>query len=252
MSSGGERLDKVLAHMGIGSRKDIKKLVRAGRVVVDGRVVTDAGMRVVPWEVSILVDGEPVDYRRFIYLMMNKPPGVITATADARHPVVTDLLAEEHRVLRPFPVGRLDKDTEGLLILTNDGQLAHRLLSPHRHVPKVYYARVEGQVGDRDVAVFARGVTLDDGYVTQPGELRILHAGDVSEVELTIYEGKYHQVKRMFAAVGKRVVYLKRMAMGPLWLDERLAPGEYRPLTEEEWRTLMAAVGQDPDDTDEL
>ncbi|KAF6510537.1 Ribosomal small subunit pseudouridine synthase A [Geobacillus stearothermophilus] len=166
--------------------------------------------------------------------MMNKPSGVVSATEDAVEETVVDLLEEEDRAFSPFPVGRLDKDTEGLLLLTNDGQLAHQLLSPKKHVPKTYFAVVDGEVTEADVAAFQRGVVLDDGYETKPAKLVVLKSGLRSDVEVTITEGKFHQVKRMFQAVGKRVVYLKRIQMGPLPLDPDLAVGEYRELTDEE------------------
>lgn len=235
-----QRLDKVLAHLGYGSRREIKKMVKAERVIVNGAVVRDPELHVFPWQDRIEVDGEPIHYREYIYLMMNKPQGVLSATEDAAGKVVVDLLRPEHKAFAPFPVGRLDKDTEGLLLLTNDGQLAHRLLAPKKHVPKRYYARVKGVVTDEDKGAFQAGITLDDGYRTLPAELTILHAGPVSEVELVIYEGKFHQVKRMFAARGKTVAYLKRLAMGALVLDEKLAPGEYRELTTDELASLGA------------
>lgn len=171
--------------------------------------------------------------------MMNKPPGVISATEDLRDETVIDLLEPLHQHFQPFPVGRLDKDTEGLLLLTNDGVLAHNLLSPKKHVPKVYYAQIEGVVTEEDAEKFANGVELDDGYVTKPGKLVILKSAQQSEIELTIQEGKFHQVKRMFEAVGKRVTYLKRISMGSLTLDENLALGEYRELTTEELNGLQ-------------
>jgi 16S rRNA pseudouridine516 synthase len=238
-----QRLDKVLAHMGLGTRKEIRKMVKEGRVKVNGEWASDPGMHVIPAQDEIEVDGEQIVYKEHIYLMMNKPQGVLSATEDRHAEVVTDLLEPEHRVFGPFPVGRLDKDTEGLLLLTSDGKLSHQLLSPKKHVPKTYYARVRGQVTEADVHAFRQGVKLDDGYVTMPAELVILSSGPASEIELRIYEGKFHQVKRMFAAVGKTVVYLKRIAMGPLTLDPDLEPGEYRELTEEEVTLLKQATG---------
>lgn len=236
-----QRLDKVLAHIGVASRKELKAFVKAGRVDVNGSPATDVGMKVDPDTDKIEVDGELIRYRTYIYLMMNKPQGVLSATEDARDETVVDLLDEDDLVFDVFPVGRLDKDTEGLLLLTNDGQLTHRLLSPKRHVPKRYFARIQGRVTEADVATFGQGVTLDDGYKTMPGELTILSVdGAESEIELTIYEGKFHQVKRMFAAVGKEVTYLKRLSMGPLELDEALALGMYRELTEAEIAALFA------------
>ncbi|WP_100331891.1 pseudouridine synthase [Bacillus xiapuensis] len=233
------RIDKLLANIGYGSRKEVKKMLKAGQVAVNEELVKDGKQHVNPKEDRILVHGEEVHYREFIYLMMNKPPGVISATEDLREETVIDLLAHEHAVFEPFPVGRLDKDTEGLLLLTNDGKLSHRLLSPKKHVPKTYFAVIEGEVTAADIEAFRRGVTLDDGYVTKPGELVIVKSGLHSDIELTITEGKFHQVKRMFAAVGKRVVYLKRLSMGPLQLDEELELGEYRELLPKELELLM-------------
>ncbi|MBA4496380.1 pseudouridine synthase [Paenactinomyces guangxiensis] len=229
-----QRLDKVLAHMGLGTRKEIKKMVKAGHVSVNGEAVNDPGTHVYPGRDAIHVSGRQIEYREHVYLMMNKPQGVLSATEDKQAKVVVELLQPEHALFQPFPVGRLDKDTEGLLLLTNDGKLAHQLLSPKKHVPKTYYAIIQGTVTEKDVKEFQQGVTLDDGYHTMPGELKIRRSGPRSEIELTIYEGKFHQVKRMFQAVGKQVVYLKRIAMGPLKLDSSLEPGSYRELTKEE------------------
>lgn len=233
------RIDKMLANLGFGSRKDVKQLLKSGVVQINNTVIKDSKMHVDPENDVVSLNGEVVEYRQFIYLMMNKPSGVISATEDSKDETVIDLLEMSDVVFEPFPVGRLDKDTEGLLLLTNDGQLAHRLLSPKKHVPKMYYAVIDGVVTEADVEAFKQGVTLDDGYVTKPGELNILKSGIRSEIELTITEGKFHQVKRMFQAVDKRVVYLKRMTMGPLKLDEDLELGEYRELTEEEIEQLL-------------
>lgn len=239
-----QRLDKVLARMGLGTRKEIKKLIAAKRVQVNGELVVDPGLHVIPGRDHIEVNGQPLEYKEYIYLMLNKPRGLLSATEDRYAEVVVDLLPPRYRAFHPFPVGRLDKDTEGLLLLTNDGELAHRLLSPKKHVAKTYYAVVDGMVTETDVEAFRRGIVLNDGYRTRPGELTILRSGPESEVELTIYEGKYHQVKRMFEAASKRVVYLKRIAMGPLRLDELLGPGEYRELTEEEISRLREISSQ--------
>lgn len=233
------RLDKLLANMGYGSRKEVKQLLKQKAVTVDGDYVKDAALHVDPEKQIVSVFGERVVYTEFVYFIMNKPPGVISATEDLRDETVIDLLEPLHQHFQPFPVGRLDKDTEGLLLLTNDGQLAHNLLSPKKHVPKVYYAQIEGVVTEEDAVKFANGVELDDGYVTKPGKLVILKSAQQSEIELTIQEGKFHQVKRMFEAVGKRVTYLKRISMGSLKLDENLALGEYRELTAEELNGLQ-------------
>ncbi len=232
------RIDKLLANMGIGTRKDIKKFAKDGLVQVDGKVVKDSSQHVDPDHQTIEFDGEVIDYREFVYIMLNKPPGVISATEDLVERTVVDLLDARYSPFEVFPVGRLDKDTEGLLILTNDGKMAHELLSPRKHVPKTYYADVEGMVTEEDIVSFKNGVRLDDGYVTLPASLAILHSGEVSQVEITIVEGKFHQVKRMFQAVGKRVKYLKRIKMGGLPLDPSLSLGEYRELTEEELTLL--------------
>lgn len=228
------RLDKLLANLGYGSRKEVKQLLKSGSVKVNDVVVKDAKQHVDPSKEAVTLNGEVIEYKEFIYLMMNKPSGVLSATEDNRDETVIDLLEVEDQVYDPFPVGRLDKDTEGLLLITNDGQLAHRLLSPKKHVPKTYFAVIDQEVTESDIIAFQNGVTLDDGYVTKPGELKILKSGLHSDIELTITEGKFHQVKRMFEAVGKKVIYLKRISMGPLPLDETLELGEYRELTDEE------------------
>ncbi len=232
------RIDKYLSNMGFGSRKEVKILLKTKAVEVNGKVVRDPKVHVDEHADQVLVGGEPVAYTEFIYLLMNKPQDVISATEDKYDQTVIDLLAEEDRHFEPFPVGRLDKDTEGFLLLTNDGKLAHELLSPKKHVDKTYYAKIEGIVTEEDTKAFEEGVTLDDGYVTKPASLNILESAAFSEIELTITEGKFHQVKRMFESVGKRVVYLKRLSMGPLSLDPELDLGEYRHLTEEEVNSL--------------
>ncbi|MDQ0058418.1 pseudouridine synthase [Paenibacillus harenae] len=239
------RIDKLLAHMGLGTRSEIKKSVKQGKVAVDGKAVKDSGLIVDPDVHEVTYDGERVAYKEVVYLMLNKPPGVISATEDGRERTVIDLLAPEDRILDPFPVGRLDKDTVGLLLLTNDGQLAHELLSPRKHVDKTYLAQVLGDVGEKDREQFTAGVTLDDGYVTMPSELRIVSKdkrGDdiVSTISLTIKEGKFHQVKRMFESVGKKVIFLKRISMGPLQLDDNLPEGSYRELRDDEVELLRS------------
>jgi 16S rRNA pseudouridine516 synthase len=234
------RIDKMLANLGYGSRKEVKQLLKSGAVKINDHLVKDAKQHVKTESDVVTLNGEVIEYKEFVYLMMNKPPGVISATEDTKEKTVIDLLEMEDQIFEPFPVGRLDKDTEGLLLLTNDGQLAHRLLSPKKHVPKLYYAVIDSEVDEKDVEAFRKGVTLDDGYETKPGYLTILRSGVRSEIELTISEGKFHQVKRMFQSVGKRVVYLKRLTMGPIQLDESLELGEYRELTEEELDLLAS------------
>ncbi|WP_338473161.1 pseudouridine synthase [Niallia sp. XMNu-256] len=233
------RIDKMLANMGYGSRKEVKQLLKKGQVVVNGKIVKDGKEQIDPFHDAVTLNGAEVQYKEFIYLMMNKPPGVISATEDDYDETVIDILQPEDAVFSPFPVGRLDKDTEGLLLITNDGGLAHQLLSPKKNVPKTYFAVIDREVTDEDIEAFRQGVTLDDGYHTKPGDLKILKSGIYSDIELTITEGKFHQVKRMFEAVGKKVVYLKRVSMGPLQLDESLELGEYRELTEEEVLQLI-------------
>jgi 16S rRNA pseudouridine516 synthase len=232
------RLDKLLGNMGYGTRKDIKKFAKDGLIQVDGKVSKDSSIHVDPEVNEIVMDGEKVVYREFVYLMMNKPKGYLSATEDSIEKTVVDLLHEEYIPFQVFPVGRLDKDTEGLLVLTNDGKMAHELLSPKKHVPKKYFAEIEGIVTKEDGKIFSQGVTLDDGYQTMPAQLEILESGTHSKINLTIYEGKFHQVKRMFQAVGKKVTYLKRIKMGNLELDNSLSLGDYRELTEEEMSEL--------------
>lgn len=268
------RLDKMLGNLGYGTRSAIKILVKQGAIAVNGQRAKDPGLQINPHSDVVTLGEETIRYRDTVYVMLHKPAGVVSATEDNRDRTVLDLLDTDMTVLSPFPVGRLDKDTEGLLLLTNDGKLSHDLLSPKKHVPKTYRALVVGDVGDSDAAAFAEGVTLDDGYVTMPAQLKVLSAvatpeealeGSTSDssdeyreelrtaahlvrrnlttdytshklswIELTIHEGKFHQVKRMFEAVGKKVVYLRRVSMGPLKLDPALAPGQWRELSEEE------------------
>jgi 16S rRNA pseudouridine516 synthase len=229
-----QRLDKILSNFGYGTRKEIKQILKDGLIKVDEKIVKDGSSHVDPKSSVIEIDGEVLKYREFVYIMLNKPDGVISATFDNKHKTVVELMPEEYEHFELFPVGRLDIDTEGLLIMTNDGQLAHELLSPRKHVKKKYYALISGTVTEEDIKLFKNGVELDDGYKTMPAELHILKSGMYSEIELDICEGKFHQVKRMFEAAGKKVKYLKRIKMGGLVLDENLKPGECRELTEEE------------------
>jgi 16S rRNA pseudouridine516 synthase len=234
-----ERLDKVLSNLGYGTRKEIKQVAKKGLIKVNGEIVKDNGMQVDPEVDRISINGEEIFYRKYIYLMMNKPDGVISATFDNRDETVIDLLEIEHQVFNPFPIGRLDKDTVGLLLLTNDGELNHRLISPKWKVDKIYYAKIDKLVTDSDIKKFESGITLDDGYICKEAKLEIIKASEEgSEVMITIQEGKFHQVKRMFEAVDKKVTYLKRVEFGTLKLDEDLEEGEYRELTDEEVATL--------------
>lgn len=228
------RLDKLLAHSGYGSRKDVKQLLKSARVVVNDKKVSSGKIHVHPEQDQIYVNDERVTYEEFVYYLLHKPAGVISATEDVRDKTVLDLLAAEDQLKSPFPVGRLDKDTEGLLLLTNDGKLAHQLLTPKNNIGKSYYAKINQPVTEADQIAFKNGVTLDDGYQTKPADLVILKSDSTSEVELTITEGKFHQVKRMFEAVDKRVIYLKRVAMEDWKLDPTLAKGKYRRLTDDE------------------
>ena len=233
-----QRLDKVIASTGKFSRREVKNLVRQGRVLVDGAPARSAEDKVKAENVEITVNGEVLTYRRFTWIMLNKPAGYLSATEDGRGATVLDLLPQELQKQGLFPVGRLDKDTEGLLLLTNEGGLAHDLLSPKHHVDKVYYARVAGHVIEEDCRAFAAGMTLEDGLVCQPAGLEILTAGEESEVHVTLREGKFHQVKRMLADRGKPVLYLERVKMGNLPLDPALGRGEYRFLTDAEIENL--------------
>ncbi|MFD1358562.1 pseudouridine synthase [Fictibacillus halophilus] len=233
------RIDKWLSNTGFGSRKEVKQLLKSGAVTLNGTVIKDPKTQADPDKDHVLVHGVEAVYKEFIYLMMNKPQGVISATEDSRHETVIDLLELEDQGFEPFPVGRLDKDTEGLLILTNDGQLAHTLLSPKKHVPKTYFAKINGSIPENTYEKFKEGVVLEDGYQTQPAKLKIVQDSmDESEIYLTITEGKFHQVKRMFEAVDRKVTYLQRVQMGNLKLDETLPLGTYRELTEEELSLL--------------
>lgn len=235
-----ERLDKLLAGTGKWSRREVKALVRQGLVRVDGRLAASAEDKLDPAAAIITVAGETVALHRFTYVLLHKPAGVLTATEDRKQPTVLDFLPPELRRIGLAPVGRLDKDTEGLLLLTNDGELAHRLLSPKYHVDKRYLARVDGELAAADTEAFARGMTLGDGLECLPAGLELLpgHACIV-----TLREGKFHQVKRMLAARGAPVLYLKRLSMGPLVLEDSLAAGAYRLLRAEEISALYRVCG---------
>ena len=232
------RLDKLLSRLGVSSRSGCREILRAGRVQVNGEPVR-SGAYDLPDGALITLDGRALDCRMERHLMMNKPAGVLTAKEDARQKTVMDLLPPVYASLGCMPVGRLDKDTTGLLLLTTDGELAHRLISPARHVDKVYEAQVEGKLDQDDIAAFAAGIPLKD-FTALPAQLEIV-SPDLGRV--TVQEGKFHQVKRMFQAVGKPVLLLRRLRFGPLTLDETLKPGEYRELEEKEIAALYAAAG---------
>ena len=230
-------LDKYLADAGVGTRSQVKQMIRKGQIAINGETVKKPDQKVDGEKDKIEVMGKEIRYQKYRYLLLHKPSGYVSATEDKKEQTVLSLLPEELRK-DLFPVGRLDKDTEGLLLLTNDGALAHRLLSPKKHVDKTYYARVQGRVTDEDQAAFLQGVDIGDEKDTMPAQLEILEAAEESRILLTIQEGRFHQVKRMFEARGKKVVYLKRISMGPLALEEGLKPGNYRELTEEEQEAL--------------
>lgn len=239
-----KRLDKFLVEMSVASRSTIKDMAKKGRITVNGQIVKASDTKIDESADVVAVDGQVIAFSSTEYFMLNKPAGVITATLDKKARTVLDLLDERTRN-DLFPVGRLDKDTEGLLLITNDGDLAHRLLAPKKHVDKVYYADIRGVVTDEHIRQFASGLTLSDGTAVMPGELVIIavdSTAGTSSIRLTIHEGKFHQVKRMFEAVGTEVTYLKRLSMGPLSLDEKLSPGEYRRLTDEEINMLKEAT----------
>jgi len=237
------RLDKFLAHTGYGSRKEVKELLKGKQITVNERLVKDGKNQIDPEKDQITVSGEVVKFQDFCYFMLHKPQGVISATEDNLHKTVIDLLVPQDRLLHPFPVGRLDKDTEGLLLITNDGKLAHNLLSPKKEVDKCYEAIIEGIVDEADIQAFADGIILDDGFICRSAHLMLTGIDSdkqTSTIQVTIHEGKFHQVKRMFKAVNKKVLYLKRVTMGPLKLDETLALGKYRKLTEVEIELLKS------------
>ena len=240
------RLDKYLCEAGLGTRSQVKKLLKSGVVTVNGRTARKPEEKIEKSD-TVAVSGKELSVSELEYWMLHKPSGYVSATEDKRFPTVTELLPEEAR-RDLFPVGRLDRDTEGLLLLTNDGKLAHYLLSPKRHVDKVYYAKVQGKVAEEQVEAFREGVDIGDEKKTLPAVLEVLKcvpAGDAfeSEVRVTLREGRYHQIKRMFAALACEVVYLKRLSMGSLKLDESLAPGDCRLLTEKETEALKEETG---------
>ena len=250
------RLDKFLADAGAGTRSTVKIIIKKGRVTVNDVIVKKSDIKVNPEKDKVCLDGKKLTFNEFEFFMLNKPQGVVSATTDANDKTVIDLITEEKR-RDLFPVGRLDKDTEGLLVVTNDGKLANNLLAPGKHVEKKYFARVEGSVTAETVKLFAEGLDIGDEKLTAPAKLIVVKTyfedsgddndniisdmtkGDIkSDIEITITEGRYHQIKRMFKAVGMKVLYLKRLSMGNLYLDESLKPGEYRRLTDEEVKLL--------------
>lgn len=238
------RLDKFLASAGAGTRSEVKTMIRKGQVAVNGEICKKAETKVNAETDRVTVNGGLVQYLKYEYYLLHKPAGCVSATNDNVHQTVMDYIVSD-RKKELFPVGRLDLDTEGLLLITNDGDLAHRLLSPAKHVEKTYYAKIDGEVTEKDVKQFLTGVDIGEEKLTRPAELRILSSGVQSEIELTICEGKFHQVKRMFHAVGKEVTYLKRISMGGLVLDASLEKGQFRTLTKEEIEGLKKGVLHD-------
>lgn len=234
-----DRLDKVLANLGYGTRKEVKAIVKSGAVKIDGLVVRDNSMKINPDECKIEVEETVVEYKKNIYILMNKPEGVVSATFDNYEETVIDILEPKYQAFKPFPVGRLDKDTKGLLLITNDGELNHRLISPKNHVDKVYYAEIDKKVDMDDIRKFKMGIVLKDEYTCMPAELKIIESDENgARVEVTVQEGKFHQIKRMFNSLGKNVIYLERIKFGPLSLDDNLQEGEYRELYGEEIELL--------------
>ena len=235
------RIDKLLSNMGYGSRREIKSDLKMGKITVNGITAKDPSSMIDTESDKVMYLDDLVEYREFVYIMMNKPQGVISATEDSREETVIDLLPDSYKAFSPFPVGRLDKDTEGLLIITNNGKMAHNMLSPKKHVKKLYYAHVSGKgLTQKDVLDFSRGIFLnEDNYKCLPAELKILDSKEnESTCEVIIEEGKYHQVKRMFEASGRTVTFIKRISMGPIELDSNIAPGDFRELNDREMELL--------------
>ena len=233
------RLDKFLCETGFGTRSQVKELLKKGQVTVNGVAAKKPEQKIDEHKDQITCQGKTASYEKYVYYMLHKPAGVVSATEDKREKTVLDLLKSEDRRDGIFPVGRLDKDTEGFLLLTDDGDLAHRLLSPRKHVDKTYYAKIAGSVTEAHIERFREGLDIGDEKKTLPAMLEILASEpETSEIWITIHEGRFHQVKRMFEAVGCKVTYLKRLSMGAVALDETLAPGDYRPLNEKERELL--------------
>ena len=229
-----QRLDKILVSQGMGSRSDMQRLIRAGRLTVDGRVMCDPSVKADPSAALLAVDGRPLRYQQHLYIMLNKPQGLLCVSRDPRQPTVLDLLPPALRRSGLFPAGRLDKDTVGLTLITDDGDFAHRMLSPRRHVEKTYQALIDGPLNEGQREAFTKGLILEDGTACMPAKLQILEPGERPLMEIRISEGKYHQIKRMFAACGHKVLWLKRTAIGGLFLDETLEEGQLRELSEVE------------------
>ena len=235
------RLDKFLANSGIGTRKEVKEILKNKKISVNDAFVKDGKIQIDEEKDIVKYEDKIIYYKPFVYIMMNKPAGVISATEDSHHKTVIDLLNNEYRTYDIFPVGRLDIDTEGLLLLTNDGVLSHNLLSPKKHIDKKYYVKIANSLSDDDIKMLENGIKLEENFVTKKAKVEIICNNSEKNENLayiTISEGKFHQVKRMFKAVNNEVLYLKRVKMGGLSLDEKLKLGEYRELTEEELNNL--------------
>ncbi len=228
------RIDKFLGNMGVGTRTEVQKMIRRGEVLVNAKPITSPKDKIQEEVDVVTVNGCPITYRRHIHLMMNKPAGYVTATVDNVYPTVIELIDDPFVASKVMPAGRLDVDTEGFVFLTSDGDLNHLVTGPKHHIPKTYYAEIEGLLDETDVKAFGEGILLEDGYLTKPGNLEIIETAACSKCHVTISEGKFHQVKRMFLSRGKKVTYLKRIRMGNLDLDPTLQPGESRELTAEE------------------
>lgn len=231
------RLDKFLSEAGIGSRSQVKNYIKKGFITINDEKASKPECKIDIEKDVVKFNGTIVGYEAFEYFMLNKPQGVVSATKDNVSSTVIELIKDRIRD-DLFPVGRLDKDTEGLLIITNDGELAHNMLSPRKHVDKTYYATIAGVVTNEDIELFLKGIDIGDDKLTLPADLKIVKSAEISEIELTIQEGRFHQVKRMFEAVGKKVLFLKRIQMGGLMLDNSLKPGDYRRLTKDEINLL--------------
>lgn len=235
------RLDKFLAQTGVGTRSEVKKILKNGEVTVNGATERRPEAKIDPTTDQVACRGKQVLYQPFFWLMFHKPAGCVTAVSDPVHKTVMDYISHERKG-DLFPVGRLDLDTEGLLFLTNDGEAAHRMLSPRRHVEKTYFVRTDGRITEEDALALEQGVDIGEAKPTLPAKIKILEGGEGLEAELTICEGKFHQVKRMFQARGKKVCYLKRISMAGISLDEGLAPGEWRQLTMDETERLRSLL----------
>ena len=237
------RLDKYLGNSGVGTRKEIKEFLKKRKIKVNDKIVIDGSIKIKEYEDVIKFEDNTVEYKPFVYIMLNKPSGVISATEDKRHKTVIDILENNYKTYNIFPIGRLDIDTEGLLLLTNDGQLSHNLLSPNKHVDKKYYVELKTEITAEMIEKLENGIKLEENFITKNAKIEVMKdekniEKDLKKVFITITEGKFHQVKRMFKAVNNEVLYLKRVQMGNLKLDKKLSLGEYRELTENELRNL--------------